>query len=90
MIDEVFLPLREIVARMLAFDGVCADDGAGVRSQVVECSIDTPVELDVARDAAGNLQIGTIPPLYRVDTSIRPTFHRLRFTAVRTEDTHGG
>jgi hypothetical protein len=83
MIDDAFLPFREIVSRMLAFDGVIADDEAGVRSEIVSCAIDSPVELDLSRDGAGNLQIGTTPPLYYVDTSIRPVFHRMRFTAVR-------
>lgn len=89
MIDEAFLPFREILTRMLAFDGVIENDSAGVRSEIVECSIDSPVELDVTRDEAGNLQIGTVPPLYDVDTTIRPAFHRLRFTAVRDGGTDG-
>ncbi len=81
MIDEAFMPFREIIERMLAFEGEFVDEEAGVHSYIYEYEIDSPVELDVARDEDGTLQIGSTPPLYYVDTSIRPSFHRLRFTA---------
>ena len=35
----------------------------------------------MACDEGGELRIGSTPPLYYVDTSIRPSFHRLKFTA---------
>ena len=49
-----------------------------------------PVELDVSRDADGVLRIGSTPPLYYVDTSMRPSYHRLRFRAELDEDVDGG
>lgn len=86
--DEAFQPLRDIVRQMLAFPEL-VDEEAGVRSWIYECEIESPVELDVVRDAGGSVQIGTTPPLYYVNTSIRPSFHRLRFRAEVTRSTDG-
>jgi hypothetical protein len=81
MIDEAFMPFQQIIEKMLAFGGEIVDDEAGVRSYIYKCQIESPVELDVVRDEKGTLQIGSTPPLYYVDTSIRPSFHKLTFTA---------
>jgi hypothetical protein len=84
MMDKAFMPFHQIIRRMLAFDGEIVDQGAGVRSAIYECTIDSPVEFTISRDEDGTLAIGTTPPLYYVDTSLRPSFHRVRFTAFRT------
>ena len=89
MIDEAFMPFQQVLEEMLAFDGEFVDDEAGVRSYISKYEIESPVELDVVRDENGELQIGSIPPLYRVDTSFRPSFHKLRFTAEISRDTNG-
>jgi hypothetical protein len=80
-IDEAFMPFHEIIERMLSFRGEIVDEEAGVRSYVFKCEIESPVELDVVRDERGELHVGSTPPLYHVDTSFRPSFHRLRFVA---------
>jgi hypothetical protein len=85
VIDEAFMPFEEIVARMMAFSGEIVDDDAGVRSYIYRCEIESPVELDVVRDEDGTLQIGSTPPLYYVDTSFRPAYHKLRFKAEISE-----
>lgn len=87
--DEAFMPFQQIVERMLAFGGEIVDEEMGVRSYVYECEIESPVELNVVRDETGELHIGSTPPLYYVDTSIRPSFHRLRFTAQLSQGTNG-
>jgi len=87
--DEAFLPFRQIIEEMLTFRGEFIDEEAGVRTYITDYEIESPVELDVSRDADGTLRIGSTPPLYYVNTSIRPSFHRLRFTAQITEDADG-
>jgi hypothetical protein len=89
MIDEAFLPFRELLAGMLALPGELVDAEAGVRSRIYECELESPVELDVVRDESGRLELGSVPPLYRVDTDIRPSFHRLRVTMVVEENGDG-
>jgi hypothetical protein len=81
MIDEAFMPFREIVERMLAFDNEFVDEEAGVRTYIRECEIESPVELDVQRDEDGTLHVGSTPPLYYERTTFLPSFHRLRFKA---------
>jgi hypothetical protein len=81
--DAAFMPLRQILDQMLAHLGEeLVDDDAGVRSHIYECSIESPLELDVLRDETGLLRLGATPPLYYVDTTFRPSFHRISFTAV--------
>jgi len=89
MIDEAFLPFEKIIERMLAFKGEIVDDQAGVRSYIYKCEIESPVEFDVIRDEHGALQIGSTPPLYYIDTSFRPAYHKLRFTAELSESVDG-
>jgi len=89
LIDEAFMPLETIVERMLSFNGEIVDDEAGVRSYIYKCEIESPVELDVVKDEDGSLQIGSTPPLYYVDTSFRPAYHKLRLKAELSEGTDG-
>jgi len=79
--DEAFLALQAMVADLLAFDDELLDDEAGVRSMITAYEIDTPIELDITRALDGQLRIGTVPPLYRVETSILPSFHAIRIRA---------
>jgi hypothetical protein len=87
--DDAFLPLSEIIRRMTAFRGEIVDNVAGVRSHIHAFDVEMPVELDVTRDESGRLQIGSTPPLYYVDTSLRPSYHRLQFTARVAESRDG-
>ena len=89
MIDEAFMPFSMIVAQMLAFNGEIVDEEAGIRSHIYRCEIESPVEFDVVKDADGTLQIGSTPPLYYVDTSFRPSYHKLRIKAELSEDGNG-
>ena len=79
------MPFKQIVERMLSFGGEFVDEEMGVRSYIYACEIESPVELDVVRDENGALHIGSTPPLYYVDTTFRPSYHKLRFTARRSE-----
>jgi hypothetical protein len=89
MMDEAFLPFSEIIRRTIAFRGEIVDEAAGVRSYIYTCDIEMPVELDITRDESGQLHIGSTPPLYYVDTSFRPSYHRLKFTASLAEERDG-
>jgi hypothetical protein len=89
MMDEAFLPLAEIIRRTLAFPAEIVDTEAGVRSRIHACQIEMPVELSVLRDADGALGIGSTPPLYYVDTSFRPSYHRVSFSATLSEAQDG-
>jgi hypothetical protein len=87
-IDEAFLPFQQIVEKMVAFTGEIYDRDAGVRSRIYKCVIESPVELDVVRNDQGALQIGSTPPLYRVETTFLPAFHRMMVTVEIPEAEH--
>ena len=78
--DEAFVPFHGIVNGLRPTAEI-RDDDLGMHSYITRVEIEAPVELDVSRDDQGALQIGSTPPLYYVDTSLRPSYHRLRFTA---------
>jgi hypothetical protein len=79
--DEAFIGLHTLVEALLDFDEQLVDENAGVRSAITAYEIETPIELDISRATNGAVRIGSTPPLYRVDTSIRPSFHTVRFRA---------
>jgi len=88
-VDEAFVPLHGIVRGLTPTGGNFWDEEAGVHSYIYRFEIESPVELDVARDEHGVAQIGSTPPLYYVETSLRPSFHHLRFIAELDEDVDG-
>jgi hypothetical protein len=88
--DEAFRPLSVIIENLLAFRGEYVDEAAGVRSYITACEIESPVELDVWRDAAGRLHIGSTPPLYPLMTTVTPVYHRLRFISKLTVEGDDG
>jgi hypothetical protein len=85
MMDQAFISFSDAVAELVSFPGEIVDEQAGVRSHITECTIELPIELDVSRDESGALVLGSAPPLYYADTSFRPSYHRVRVTAVETE-----
>lgn len=79
--DEAFMPFSGIIEQMMAFGGEYVAEEAGVRSYITVCEIESPVELDITRDSEGRLRIGTTPPIYCLQTTVAPSYHRLRFVA---------
>ncbi len=79
--DEAFLPLAKMLGELTAMPGEIHDADAGVRSYIYAFEIESPIELDLYRDEAGKLCMGSVPPLYRVDTSFRPSYHYIRLVA---------
>jgi hypothetical protein len=87
-VDEAFSPLHAIVRGMVPGDVSIRDDEMGTHMYLRRIAIEAPVELDVTRDGDG-VAIGSTPPLYYVETSLRPSYHQIRFTAELDEETDG-
>jgi hypothetical protein len=87
--DPAFLAFTDALAQMLDIRGEIVDDEVGVRSHIMQLSIELPIELDVSRDESGALVLGSAPPIYYVDTTYRPSYHRIRVTAVTPEASDG-
>jgi hypothetical protein len=79
--DEAFVPFHGVMLGLVPTGGDIRDDDLGVHSYIHRFEIESPVELDVSRDDEETLRIGSTPPLYYVDTSLRPSYHRIRFRA---------
>jgi hypothetical protein len=84
-LDEAFLPISELLPLLLPDIPDLVDEEAGIRSRMVACEVDTPVELDIQVSAGGQVVLGGVPPLYHEQTTWLPVFHRVRLTAVREE-----
>ena len=87
--DEAFLPLHAIVNNLGPETPEFVDETEAFRMYVDKFEIDMPVELSITTDDNGQVTIGTAPPLYYVDTTYRPAYHQIRFTAVRNDEAYG-
>ena len=82
------LPFNQLMQKLTDIDGEAFSNQQGVHSYIYEFGIEMPVELQVLVDEWGNVQLGSTPPLYDVDTTFKPSYHQIRFTAVKYEP-HG-
>lgn len=78
--DEAFIPLHQMILGMAA-GGDLRSEPHGVHMFIHRFSVETPIELDLSTAADGTLAIGSVPPLYRQNTTLRPSYHQIRFTA---------
>ena len=79
--DEAFLYFNELLLEMTAIDGEIVANEAGFKLEIDKVTIETPIELCILTNDEGRVEIGTVPPLYLVDTSFLPSYHTIRFTA---------
>jgi len=83
--DEAFIPFSAMLQKIAAFEGEIYDEEKGIHSYINRFEIDTPIELNIEKDESGNIRLGVVPPLYRVDTTFEPSYHTIRFSAEITE-----
>jgi len=79
--DNAFISFGQIVEKVLDFKGDISDEDNGIHFYIDEIEVGTQVELDIIVDENGKVTIGAIPPLYRVNTSFRPSYHSITLTA---------
>lgn len=77
--DEAFIPFSELIPQILPVTDPVEDLTLGVRTMVTACVVETPIELDIMWGTHG-LAVGSVPPLYHLETSDLPVFHRVRIT----------
>jgi hypothetical protein len=82
-IDEAMMSIREMVSFFFESFEDITDNEEGVAMGIEKISLDMPVHLDVVLNNDGSVELGTAPPLYKVDTSFSPIFHQLKFTIER-------
>jgi len=83
--DDAFLTLSEMLAGLAPSPAEFRDVEGQTRTYVSAFEIESAIELQVVRSDRGGLEIAAAPPLYRVDTSLRPAYHTLRCVACSSE-----
>jgi hypothetical protein len=88
--DESFKPFRDMIVELVDQPPIIGDEGYGPRVIMTAIDIETPVELDLTRDAESRLRLGSTPPLYPLLTTVLPSFHRMRVRASLPSDESDG
>ena len=83
MIDNALLPFSSLIEKLTDIDGEILNEEEGVHSHIFQYEIEMPVELEIVINDEGLMEIGSAPPLYYIDTTFRPSYHNIRFTAVK-------
>jgi hypothetical protein len=81
--DESMMSVKEMVSFFFESFEEMTDEQEGVVMGVERITLDMPVQLEVVLNNDGSVNLGTTPPLYRIDTSFNPIFHQLKFTMER-------
>jgi hypothetical protein len=89
-IDEALLPFNEHIHDMLSIEGEAYDEEKGIRMQINEVGIESPLQLDIIVDDDGKVTLGSSPPLYYFETGVMPVFHRLTIRAVIDHENNVG
>lgn len=84
-IDEAMLPFHQHIEDMLEIDGEALDEEKGIKMQIEEVGIESPVQLEIVIDDDGKIVVGSSPPLYYLSTGIMPVFHKLTLRAVAVQ-----
>ena len=80
IIDESMMTVEEMVNELIGPIEEIVDQEEGVVQSIHKLEMNMPVQLEVVVDDDGNVQIGTTPPLYKLETSFMPVFHQLSFS----------
>lgn len=79
------LPFSQLMEKLTDIDGEAFNNEEGVHTYIYEFGIEMPVELEILVDEQGKVQLGSTPPMYDVNTSFKPSYHQIRFTAIKWE-----
>ncbi|RYY59739.1 MAG: hypothetical protein EOO05_12345 [Chitinophagaceae bacterium] len=83
--DNSFQHLSEMILNLTAIEGRMSSQENDVTMEIEKMSIETPIELWISTSANGKVEIGSIPPLYHVETSFQPSFHSITIHTEKTE-----
>jgi hypothetical protein len=81
--DEVFVPLNQLLPELIPNLPDIYDADAGVRTRITGYEVATPIELGVVVMADGSVELGGTPPVYHLPTSIEPVFHAIALVIER-------
>ena len=85
LIDEQMMSPSEMIEMFTEPVEEIIDEDEVVSMHIHGIEMDLPVQLMVAIDNDGTVQIGVTPPLYKIETSFTPVMHQLRFRFEKIE-----
>lgn len=85
--DEYFIELNEFVFEMADVDFYFSEHYLDQEIVLTPDKIETEtsIQLVIEIDENNNIQIGAIPPMYYVETTFMPVFHKIRLN-IETQD----
>ncbi len=87
VLDEAFIPMFMHIREMTDIqDATFMDEETGFKLELEEVCSDMPIELDVKVDENGKVSLGSVPPLYAINTSLQPVYHQMRITVVEKKE----
>ena len=83
--NEDFIPLSEFLEEMGSIDFYFKERflDTDVSMSVEQLRAESPCQLLIEIDQENNIKIGAIPPMYYVETTIMPFFHKIKLTIVK-------
>lgn len=83
--NEDFIPLSEFIDEMGSIDYFIEEQFAGtnVSMSVEKLKAESACQLLIEIDEENEIRIGAIPPMYYVETTIMPVFHKIRLTIIK-------
>lgn len=86
-IDEAFLSFPELIENLSDVDGVFEEvmDDEKIKMEIESIKMELPIQLDVVVDENGKVLLGSVPPLYDIQTSFDPVFHQIGLTLEKNE-----
>ncbi len=78
--NEDFIPFSEFVEEFVAVDHYMEQnfEDRNVAMHIEKITTETPCQLHVEVDDDGKVNLGSIPPMYYVETSFMPVFHNIK------------
>lgn len=84
VIDPALSAVQEIIQSLTQFQHSLVEEDL-LAMRISRINLSTPIELDVYKNEAGELILGSAPPIYSVPTTDMPVFHQLKLTIERTD-----
>ncbi|OEK08223.1 hypothetical protein A8C32_01805 [Flavivirga aquatica] len=78
--NEDFIDFSEFIEEFISIDTYMEShfEHQTVTLHVEKITTETPCQLHVEVDDKGEVKLGSIPPLYYVETSFMPVFHNIK------------
>lgn len=82
---SLLMPVSQLVGKLTDYPKFMADPQSGETMTIEQLTVDMPIELKVAVNPDGTINVKGSPPTQLVKTTVMPVFHRMRLRVVRED-----